>query len=225
MPNRHLSSQYFSIHEDLPSNANNPLVYNVDMEGLNPTYYRFANINDGVLIQPTTEAGGVSTGGVKFRHDGGGTSVLIERYVNINSVDTFGSGSGYPSKLDFIKENWKEFAFDTSLSAGQTNAWIAKIPLGIKSSDDKLYIRKLSVILQNAPSSGQNVTFEVTDGTGSMTLTISNASKAGTTSTGAFIWDTNVGTGVSLVIRYTSTASLVTGRATIVVSYSEISYW
>ena len=222
----------FYIHNISPSTAVyhvmliNPHCYNADMEGLNPIYYRFEKVNSGFLIQPTAEANGVSTGGTVFWHDGGGGPIFIERFESIDCVDTRGGGSGYPSKFDFLNENWKDFIFDIALLDGKTNEWIARIPTGIRHYDDKLYIRKLSVTLQNAPGTGKNVTFEVTDGTNSMTLTIAGTSVSGTTATGAFIWDTNTGTGTSsLIIRYNSTSNLTTGRATVVVSYTDITYW
>lgn len=142
----------------------------------------------------------------------------------IGCEDTRGNGTGYPSKIWYIKQNIKVLTYSFDVQSGQSNKFIAKVPRGIFDAEDRVYIYKIALGLENAPGSGENITITVTDDVSTMTLNLSDSTTTSYNGTSAFTWNVNP-SGQTLSIKYSSSAGCATGVATIVVSYWDTLYW
>lgn len=133
------------------------------------------------------------------------------------------TGSNYlsdaqPTETVFLDPNQatQKMVVTGATLSSQTNKQLLYLASGMASQDIKIV--SMGVTLLTAPSAGNNTLFELTDGTNSMTVNITNPANTGYTVANSFVWDVS---SKSLILRYTSSSSAASSLVTIVIEYRQ----
>lgn len=101
-----------------------------------------------------------------------------------------------------------------SLSAGVTDIVIETIPAGVLDQD--FHVFKIAAAVDTAPGTDKTVAVSVTNGTSTMTVSITDAATTGSTTENAFDVDVSA---ESFSLKYSQTAGGASTRATVVIMY------
>jgi hypothetical protein len=132
--------------------------------------FRFLNTYGCEVKNPTVE-GGSNAAGVMFQHDGGGNQVYVSNLKNIGSSWTVMSASNRRN-FYYVGENVKHWLFPFTVAAGQTNAFIARIPALI-NMEELIFVRRIACYI-TAPGVGKNVTCKAYDGGNELRVTVTD---------------------------------------------------
>ena len=133
---------------------------------------------------------------------------------NLNVTGTGEFGDDVDMNLNYILYSPFDSWIHVDFAAGATNVELFSIPAGIHSQD--VHYTLLMCSVGTAPGADKFVNVSITDGTNTMTISITGADKSESTTTGAF--DLDVST-EALTIKYSQTGGGASDEACIMLHW------
>lgn len=139
-------------------------------------------------------------------------NLTVDGNLNVTGTGEFGGdvdmNHNYLLNSDF--SHWTHF----TMEAGVTDVSINVVPSGILIQDR--HFHRLTFAVDTAPGSGKECNVTLTDGVGSLSVSLTDAETSGWTETGEFDWDVSENT---LTLSYTQDAGGAASQGFITLKY------